>query len=41
MVVIVFLASTTVVLNQFAEGSHIQTYDFVREPYKKILPQVN
>ena len=35
MVVNVFLTSTTVVLNHFAEGSHIQTYDFVREPHKK------
>jgi len=26
---------TTVVFNHFAEGSHIQTYDFVREPPKK------
>jgi len=24
-----------VVLNHFAEGSQIQTYDFVREPHKK------
>jgi len=36
VVVNVFLTSTTVVLNHFAEGSHIQTYDFVREPHKKI-----
>jgi len=25
----------SVVLNLFAEGSHIQTYDFVREPHLK------
>jgi len=36
-----FLTSTTVVLKHFAEGSQIQTYDFVREPHKKNLPQVN
>jgi len=24
------------VLNHFAEGSHIQIYDFVRKPHKKI-----
>jgi len=29
-----------VVVNHFAEGSHIQTYDFVREPNKK-LPKVS
>jgi len=36
VVVNVFLTSTTVVLNHFAEGSRIQTYDFVGEPHKKI-----
>jgi len=36
----VFLTSTTVVLNHSAEGSQIQTNDFVREPHKN-LPQVN
>jgi len=41
VVVNVFLTSTTVVLNHFAEGRQIQTYDFVREPHKKFLPQVN
>jgi len=35
VVVNVFLTSTTVVLNHFAEGSRIQTYDFVGEPHKK------
>jgi len=30
-----------VFLNHFAEGSQIQVYDFVGEPHKKILPQVN
>jgi len=30
----VFLTSTTVIFNQFAEGGRIQTYDFVREPHK-------
>jgi len=34
VVVNVFLTSTTVVLNHFAEGRQIQTYDFVREPHK-------
>jgi len=32
-VVNVFLTSTTVVLNHFAEGSQIQTYNFVRETH--------
>jgi len=41
VVVNVFLTSTTAVLNHFVEGSQIQTYDFVREPHKKKLPQVN
>jgi len=35
VVVNVFITSTTVVLNHFAEGGQIHTYDFVR------LPQVN
>jgi len=35
VVVNVFRTSTTVVLNHFAEGSQIQTYDFVGEPHKK------
>jgi len=30
-----------VVLNLFAEGSQIQTYNFVGEPHQKLLPQVN
>jgi len=30
-----------VVLNHFAEGNQIQTYDSVREPHKNILPQVH
>ena len=29
------------VLDHFTEGSQIQTYDFVRKPYKQFLPQVN
>jgi len=33
--------STTVILNHFAEGSQIQTYNFVREPHQKFLPQIN
>jgi len=37
----VFLTSTTVVLNHFAEGNQIQTYDFVREPHYKFLTLVN
>jgi len=41
VVVSVFLTSTTMVLNHFAEGSQIQTNDFVRKPHKQILPQVN
>ena len=41
MVVSVFLTSTTVVFNHFAEGSQIQTYDFVRKPHKQILLQAN
>jgi len=41
VVVNVFLTSTKVVLNHFTEWSQIQTYDFVREPHYKILPQVN
>jgi len=41
VVVNVFLTFTTVFLNHFAEGSQIQVYDFVGEPHKKILPQVN
>jgi len=32
----VFLTSTTVVFNHFAEGSKIQTYEFVWGPYKTI-----
>jgi len=28
-----FFTSTTVVLNHFAEGSQIQTYNFAREPH--------
>jgi len=35
VVVNVFLISTSVVLNHFAEGSQIQTYNFFREPHKK------
>jgi len=35
VVVKVFLTSTTVVLNHFAEGRKIQMYGFVREPHKK------
>jgi len=35
VVVDVFLTSTAVVLNHFAEEGQIQTYDFVREPHKK------
>jgi len=35
VVVNVFITSTTVVLNHFAEGSQIQTYNFVSEPHKK------
>ena len=35
VVVIVFLTSTTVVLNHFAEGSQIHAYDFVTEPHKE------
>jgi len=34
-------STTVVVLNHFAEGSKIQTYDFVREPHQKFLPKVN
>jgi len=34
VVVNVFLACTTVVLNHFAEWTQILTYDFVREPLK-------
>jgi len=30
-----------VVLNHFAEGGQIQTYAFVRELHKNILPQIN
>jgi len=41
VVVNIFLTSTTVVLNHFAEGSQIQTYDFVRNPHKQTLPQFN
>jgi len=41
VVVNFFLTSTTVVLNQFAQGSQIQTYDFVGEPHQRILPQGN
>jgi len=33
MVVNVFVISTAVVLNHFAEGSQIQTYNFVTEPH--------
>jgi len=33
VVVNIFLASTTVVLNHFTQGNQIQTYDFVREPH--------
>jgi len=33
VVVNVFLTFTTVVLNHFAEGSQIQTHDFVRRPH--------
>jgi len=36
-----FLLLKKMVLNHFAEGSQIQIYDFVREPHKKFLPQVN
>jgi len=39
VVVNVFITSTTVVLNHFAEGSQIQIYNFVGEPHKKILPK--
>jgi len=35
VVVNIFLTSTTVVFNHFAEGSQIQTYNFVREQHKK------
>jgi len=35
VVVNLFRTTTTAVLNHFAEGSQIQTYDFVREPHKK------
>jgi len=35
VVVNVFLSSTTVVLNHFAEENQIQTYNLVREPHKK------
>ena len=35
VVVAVFLTSATVVLNHFAEGSQIQTCNFVREPPQK------
>jgi len=31
----VFLTSATVVLNHFAEGSHIQTYNFVKRATQK------
>jgi len=41
VVVNVFVASATVVLNHFAERSQIQINNFVREPHKEILPQVN
>jgi len=34
VVVIVFLTSTTVVLNHFAEGSQIQTYEFLERRTK-------
>jgi len=38
----VFLtSSTTAFLNHLADASQIQTYEFVREPHKNILPQVN
>jgi len=33
VVVNVFCTSATVVLNHFAEGSLIQTFNFVREPH--------
>jgi len=33
VVVTFFFTSTTVVHNHFAEGSRIQTYDFVRGPH--------
>ena len=36
VVVNVFLTSTTVVLNHFAEGSQIQTYEFLESRTKKI-----
>jgi len=36
VVVKIFLTSTTVVLNHFAEDSQMQTYDVVREAHKKI-----
>jgi len=36
VVVNVFLTSTTVVLNQFAEGSQIQTCKFLESRTKKI-----
>jgi len=28
------ISSTTMILNQFPEGSQIQTYNFVREPHE-------
>jgi len=40
VIVNLFLTSTTVVLNHFAEGSQIQTNDFIKEQ-QNILPQVN
>ena len=33
VVVNFFVTSTTVILNHFAEGNQIQTYDVVREPH--------
>jgi len=33
VVVNVFLTFTTVILNHFAEGTQIQSYDFVGEPH--------